>query len=215
MPLFSGEPLPVAPKEADAERSAFHRKLLDYLRRLTSKLDAFANREPDIPPPATNVAAYAGFLINDQQTESLYTAINWEGTLWRDSPYEPQGDKLKVLEPGLYVFNIDLWLLDPGGIDAQITLGITNGDLFFYPTFGFGGFAQHSFSMTVPLPLLANTSVAVLLKTNIPDPQGLKHNGTRMTVLRVRDNADGGDGGGGIGWDGPPGDIPTWGKTEL
>lgn len=219
MPIFSGEPLPVAPKVDNAELDSFHRKVLDYLRRLSAKLDSQA-LEDDIDDPVGfgQVEAFSAFLENFQAVSSSGTygaIVVWEQTLWQDTPYSVSGGRITINKDGFYIFFIDLNIEFSGFVDAVAVLALIDdmNQVLGVPSFARGHIVPHGYTITIGLPLPAFTRVAVFLKTNIDDPAGLIPSGTRINIIRVRNNIDGGDSEGpGIGWEPDPdnGDFPTW-----
>lgn len=228
--LFSGEPLPVAPAMRGGDQStrlteleAFHRKLLDYLRRLGARLDQFAANPPEGGgSAATNVQAFAGFLDDDEATTESYSPVNWTRTLWKDTPYSHSnspGAQIEVLVPGLYVISVDLLLLTNGFTNADVFIGFVDngGALLAYPQFAVGRGDTPTISLCVSLPLPANTRITVFLKTDSPDSGGLLKSGSRITILRVRDNDSGGDSSSpGEGWNPTDGnEFPPWNVRQL
>jgi hypothetical protein len=202
--IFSGEPLPLAPGVNDLELDAFHRKLLDYLRRLGAKLNQFVGQGA--------VEALVAY-IDTQSTFVSYTSISWDHTLWIDSPFENNGTYIRVLVDGLYVFHVDV-LVPEGFTLGNIVIELIGpSGTTFYPLFSLCRFETFSYAMTISLPLLADTQIRVQLKTNIAVTDGLQASGTRLTIMRIRDDARGGDVPGGIITPKPP-FIPEWAEYE-
>lgn len=115
--IFSGEPLPIAPRVDSNELSVFHRKLLDYLRRLSGILD----REimPDGggggPPSAdTTPLIFSAFTDTTQDCGvSAETILVWNTTLRKDSIYDFTDDDghIQLNRTGHYVVTVDIAFL--------------------------------------------------------------------------------------------------------
>lgn len=213
--IFSGEPLPVAPLVGSPEVDAFNRKLLDYLRRLTGKLDGLS-----LPPPgggSGNIPTYVGYFTEDQSLEASYAPIDWTTDLWIDDAYAHDTinpERIQVLSDGLYACFVDIEIAKSGfyPVDVKIVIYHDDGSTTFSPLFGHGLAGTDTFSMAVTLPLTANKAIAFFIQAPFfPDPTGIKFEGTRLTILKLADNADGGTGEGGIGWDSLPDNPPSWG----
>jgi hypothetical protein len=135
--------------------------------------------------------------------------------LWRDTPYAMSGGVITVTKDGFYIFMIDLAIEFPGYVDSQVVLALVDefGTVLGVPDFGHAHFVPHHGTMTIGLPLPATTRVAVFVKTNIDDPAGLLPTGSRINIMRIRNNTDGGDADDpGIGWEPDPdnSDFPYW-----
>jgi hypothetical protein len=216
--LFSGEPLPVAPKVDSAEISAFHRKLLDYLRRLAGKLDAAQQDDGSDPTSFGQVQAFSAFLddYHDLSSVGTYgTKVEWDQELWQDSPFSHSNGVIRMNVDGFYLFNIDLSIDFVGYVDAILTLAIVDvtGTIIAIPDFAYAHATPFSHTMTIGLPLPSGTRVALFVKTNIDGAAGLLPTGSRINILRVRNSLDGGDGDPpGVGWDPDPDndDYPLW-----
>ncbi|MHA2265859.1 MAG: hypothetical protein ACXAEN_25995, partial [Candidatus Thorarchaeota archaeon] len=68
--LVSGEPMPIPPKVDDPELEAFHRKLMDYLRRLTTKL---SNTEFGGSADVGVIETFAATIDGDQSVDGAAT----------------------------------------------------------------------------------------------------------------------------------------------
>lgn len=215
--IFSGEPLPLAPdinglvrtgEGWSTELDVFHRKLLDYLRRLGAKLNRFVGA-------GGAVEAFAGTLSSDQATVVSYTAITWNNSIHLDPVFVNNGNNIQVLVPGLYVLALDLQVADLGFTRGDIAIAIvdSSNNVIFYPEFGFGRADLPTYSMTIAMPLLANTRIATQLRVDVANAAGLLKAGTRLTILRITQDATGG---GGIGFDDPDENgIPSWGVAGI
>lgn len=218
MPLFSGEPLPVAPREPNAERAAFDRKLLDYLRRLSARLDAANEPPPDGEMGFGQVEALSCFLTSNHAVSSGGTAgalVEWDENLWQDSAFSHSSGNVLINKDGFYIFLIDLAIDFSGFVDATAFFSILDGSgtALAFVEFGEGHTVTNTYTMTIGLPLPAGTRVGVYLKTNADDAAGLLSTGSRFNAMRLRNTYTGGDGTpGGIGWvpNSENGDYPDW-----
>ena len=219
--LFSGEPLPVAPRVNQPEVAAFHRKLLDYLRRLTGKLEQYI----DVTggggggTGTTGVPTIALWLSSDTGLETSYTAVNFDKKLWLDSTeYTYTSGRITVVKKGLYLIEFDLETSAVGGDVVEAVVQVLNPDntVQFTVSFGYTTVDTTTTSMAVPIALPAGKTFQVSVRTSgAGDFTGIKKRGTRLTVLQLHaDVYDGG--GGGDGWDAADdSSIPTWGIAEL
>lgn len=138
--LFSGEPLPLAPnitglveddndrgKASEVELEVFHRKLLDYIRRLGAKLD-----NPVFPPgggsTSANLAMFSARMeSNYSPSTTSYEGIPWDqetrkdtDTFAHDSGTDPH--QITLLQEGFYVFLIDIGTTSGGNSDVRTRL---------------------------------------------------------------------------------------------
>lgn len=107
--LFSGEPLPLAPKIGDdVELDVFIRKLLDYIRRLGAKL----SNPTFLPATAAQVRLFSGLLSADEVISTAWEALLWERFLRKDTDVFQHSittnpDEITFLQDGFYTFLID------------------------------------------------------------------------------------------------------------
>lgn len=194
--IFSGEQLPVAPLTQDAELSNFHRKMLDYLRRLGAKLDQFIA----LPGDGVAIPTASCYLSGDQPLELALTAITWSDAVWVDTnAFTHSSEYIQVVESGLYMIVVDVEVADAGLTDivAEIQISAPGGSSTFAPAFGHARLGVTSLSMTVILPLLALRRIAIFVSSpSGADATGIKAEGSRFHVLRLRSNItnSGGDG---------------------
>jgi hypothetical protein len=103
--LYSGEPLPIPPP-ADPELAAFHRKLIDYLRRITTKLRF----------QISSVGALETFAAGIDGDQTFATA-SWEDIEWdepwrRDASFAHDAtsnpEQITLLQSGFYLMLIDV-----------------------------------------------------------------------------------------------------------
>ena len=211
--IFSGEQLPVAPRVENAEMEAFHRKLLDYLRRLSGKLDRFTTGNNGAVIPAVSL-----YLASDQNLAASYTALSWSNELWRDlEAFAHSGAFVRVVTNGLYLITIDVELGDAAyyDVDAELRISKPDGSSTFAPTFSHARLGTTTLSATWILPLLANRRIALYLKCeDFPETGGIKSQGSRFQVLRLRTDVVNSAG---EGWvDANNDDIPDgWGSVVI
>lgn len=224
MPLgsvFSGEPLPVAPRTGNAELDAFHRKVLDYLRRLGALLARFVDTTgggegtpSDSSLPV--ISLYIG--TDDQDLSGTYNAIGWTNTLWIDEEaFEHSADVVSVVTDGLYLVLCDIETLSGGFYENSVVLEISkpDGSAVFYPRMGYGKMDRGTFSLSLTLPLLAGRRVRVLARCpDYPETDGIKAEGTRLSIVRLRSSLGTNAG---EGWNDDDGDgVPDeWGLAQL
>lgn len=195
--IFSSEPLPIAPAISNVELEAFHRKVLDYLRRLAGKLDQFGGvpgpAGPAGPqgPPGTGgsggVLVASGHLENDKLfSDTTPTPIEWDIVLRADSvfQFEPPTDFVKVLVAGHYVLMVDIQVFKNLPITTYVEAGGSNVG------YGDGGhsisFPNHSCSIMCPLNLAANDEVKILIQS-LPGSgdNTVLPTGTRFTLFYI------------------------------
>lgn len=187
MNIFSGEPLPVAPKAKDPETDAFYRKLLDYLRRLTAKLGRYIDQ-----PGASGVESAAMVKQNDQLlTGGTYDVLLWGTIFWQDDPFTLAEDSITINEDGRYLLHVDIAF----GKALDVTLKITqNGnDISHTFTYGYNSAATTlSLASSNPLALSAGDVIQVLVQGQLPD--SVMAAGSRLTILRLDPEAQNPDG---------------------
>lgn len=122
--LFSGEPLPLAPiinrggwansakgRASELELDNFHRKLLDYIRRLGAKLS-----NPVFPPGGGGstgaIPIFAAGIDGDQAVGASYAPIEWDRFFRKDTDtythdISTNPGEITLLREGMYVFWVD------------------------------------------------------------------------------------------------------------
>lgn len=221
-PIYSGEPLPIAPRVADPELEAFHRKILDYLRRLTAKLDGSGTggTGPPGPPgasgPLPTLSLYSSL---DFFTSSSWVPIEWNQALRHDAVYDHSivqaSYEIKVLENGFYLFFFDLefntGVVFPGEARIVIT---PPGQPPRYVNMSFGSmYSAGTLSMTVGMPLIQNVAVQIEVRDGggpADITRAIKYRGMRLNVIKVGVDASGGTSptNPGSGWGVDP--SPPW-----
>lgn len=199
--VISGEPLPVPPEVSDKEVGAFFRKLIDYLRRLTAKLQAAINNDGS----GTAVKTFASWLDEaDYSIGASYAGIEWKKDLRIDSPYShstsTNPSRITILEDGMYLVLVDVHVTG-SNLPVETALKIhnnnTGGDSL--AKFGFSAITvEGSLSMAIPLPLIANVYLEVLIR-GTGGSDTAKYTGSRITILKLQADSGGGVNGG-TGW---------------
>lgn len=180
--IFSGEIMPLAPELKDPELNAFHRNLLDYLRRLTGKLSRHVGGGGGT---VETFSAYA----NEQSlgTGAVVALIPWNNELLKDSTYTHDVDSgvITVSQSGLYIVHCDVQIfknfaavfrvakVDSGGTDISLETYIEST----YPSPG----VAESVSFMVPLLLDAGESLGVFMAQT----DAYVSPGTRIAVNRI------------------------------
>lgn len=225
--LFSGEPLPVAPKTDDPEIDAFFRKLLDYLRRLAGLLNQFVGPPP--PPGAGGeTPSIACYFTADQDSDNVFNHISWTQDVWKDGPFDHDTVgtpwEVLVLEDGFYLISLVLRTLKGAFTTNQIRVSISDSGgagVVFHPFFGEstlgpagGGGQSGTMTLTVALPLIANKAITIYYRQDLGfTPSDIIAVGSSLTISKLRSEATtGGDNptDPGFGWDSNP---PSWGVT--
>lgn len=210
--VFSGEPLPIAPRVPDAELENFHRKLLDYLRRLGAKIDHYL--QPSTP--GNEVQCVMCYLDTDKVLGASYAPIVWTDSLRVDAAFSFSAGQVSVTEDGFYLILVDIDVGDNGYflVEAKIVIGSPD----FVPTFGYGVIGPNTGSLAISLPLPAGKTIDVHVRcVDSPDVRGIKSAKTRLTILRLHNEFGGGDGDPpGDGWTDPNDDgFPPWAVAEI
>lgn len=195
--LFSGEPLPLSPNVGGAELDKFHRDLLNYLRRLSTKLDS------KVSNTSRGAESLNMFYGNDSTIGTAWTLITWPTIAHVNSLYSVVGGKISVLEQGLYYLDYTLDIQDQDGTDSiesrlqfEDDTGVL-GELIYGRTVGLERSHQSSYSF----PLVPGLKVSIEAhSTNAARVLG--SGGTRLTMFRLSQSVflgSYGGGGGGTG----------------
>lgn len=172
--IFSGEPLPIAPAIEDAELSAFHRKVLDYLRRLAGKIDQFGDGGGGDGADG-NVLVFAAYKdTTDTFSDTTQTPVPWDVVIRKDSIFNFSASSaiIQVTEAGFYVIEVDLMPLKNVLFYAYVSKVDAGGVATDDVDYGDGGFpitgaavGDQGGSMMVPLMLDANDRFSIFAKS--------------------------------------------------
>lgn len=196
--LFSGEPLPLVPDRSDdPELAAFHRKLIDYLRRLTSKLQ---NATFDFEGA---LDTFLAVLSTDQVISShpTYAGITWDTVIRSDDSYTftEGGSLLTVNQDGFYVVFVDLEVTRTVNTDLDSWVVSALGNKLSYSHMRTSD-DDGEHTIVVPMSLRAANRFEIQAK-KITGVVEMQLEGCRFAVVRVNDF-------GGVG--GGTGDEDLW-----
>lgn len=193
--IISGEPLPTPPRALDPEVDAYNRKIIDYLRRLSAKLQALLNGA------GSAVECYSAWFDASQTVAAAYATITWNKDLHVDGPYSHSmtvdPGKITVVLDGLYLVCCDLQV--DAAVQGAIKLTNTNTGAVSYVKFGYSNSGAETLSMAIPLPLIAGITIEVQLQDSLGTTT-VNTLGSRITILRLSPLSTGGSTGGGSGW---------------
>lgn len=202
--IFSGEPLPVPPRVDNAEIEAFHRKLIDYLRRLTAKIGTYVDDTPTPTGGETHHKVFVAYPSETNSPDNGYGAsgslgvpateiVRWQNTIRSDSIYSYDSTYafITVSETGTYVVHCDILTTKNFATTFRVVttdaLGVADGNEpvygEFYPYLS-GSASGDSMSFMVPVELTAGQRIAVEITT---DDQIIQHEGSRLFIEKMED----------------------------
>lgn len=116
--------MPIAPKVDDPELASFHRKLLDYLRRITTKLS-----NTEFGGGGGDVETFAATMTLDFDLgNNVWTDVEWDDPLRMDAFYSHSAttnpEQITLLQAGLYLVLCDLHVEG----ESEWYMQIANGD---------------------------------------------------------------------------------------
>lgn len=201
-PLFSGEPLPIPPHVADVEIENFHRKLIEYLRRLAAKIDGKEFREII---RSTTTEAFAAVLTGDIEIPaSLWTPVTFGKHIHRNPLYEVSGPWITVREAGLYMLHVNLLTTFTDSSQELLSrivyrkaTDITPMDRFLKYGYTMMTCDPGTHSLSIPVPIEEDDSISVQVKlNNAIVAEDLLAHASRLAIYRLSpDPFDGGTGG--------------------
>ncbi len=167
----------------------FHRKILNYLRRLTAALD---NRDNIIGAGA--VEPYAAHISGNISLGTDWTTIDFDQTIHVNPLYRKVGAQIFVKEAGLYAVHFTLDLTGANGsddIDSRVALAS-----FGLLSYGFTTNTERTHVVSLPVPMKPDYPL-VIQGRRTAGPTTVAAGGTRFMmyrISRVTDNdADVGD----------------------
>ena len=184
--IYSGEPLPTAPRVKDPELAAFFRKLLDYLRRLTAKLDQGTGGNT----PASRIQSFAARFSTDQNIADVYAAIIWEDEIHVDTCFDHVEDssRVQVLCDGVYLVCVDLEISSDATFPVEVDLRVIYEGNIGILTYGYGSISSAgTLSRSIPLTLRAGAEIQVQAKQASTTQQAVLRRGSRITVVKLAD----------------------------
>lgn len=192
--IFSGEPLPVAPHVDDANVDSFYRKLIDYLRRLSAKLDKVTGGNQG----GGEVSTFAAVSREDQSIDTDYTSFNWTRELHKDPCYDHDESNLPetigILCDGFYVIHTDYEFTGAVGClintDVLVFDGSAEGELDYSLGTITLTAANITHSRSIPLALRAGSEIEIRAKRT-GDPINALKAGTRITVIKLSNDPGG------------------------
>lgn len=206
--VISGEPLPVPPEVPDKETGAFYRKLIDYLRRLSAKLQAEINSGGN-----GSIEVYSAWIENNATLDATFGSIDWTKDLRVDAPYSHSEsvnpEKITINLDGFYVIFVDLDINTGETAPIETQIKFTYGISTFLAKFGSGLINDFgTLSQMIPVPLKATTVIEVQAQDAAAGTTTLLSKGSRITIMRLRADSGGGPNGG-SGW------ATGWQLTEV
>lgn len=195
--ILSGEPLPVQPefkgdKISVPELNVFFRKLIDYIRRLTGKLDRIVENTGSGLMPLI----FSGYKTADSAvSDSAYSPVTWEAQLRIDEIYvhTPPSAVIQVLEDGLYEVEVDLRITDAIATYTKVSIVDSGGTEISTPAYAYSQFNvdkdNDTVSFMVPIVLSANDYVSVFVKAEgASGGNTLDQTGSRIMIIKFRDS---------------------------
>lgn len=225
--LIAGEAMPIPPNVKDAELERFHAKLMDYLRRLSTKLSQ----------AISNVGAIGEGLVSTREDDQ---------SVVHDAEFSVEWKRDIHLDTTVYVHSI---VSNPSEITVQVdgvyliwfdTMHDFTVDCdFWVEIFADSTWAQVDFSrldnvppnetqgLAVGVPMISGTKFRIRGQADAGDvaSRNLFFENTRLSVLRIARTSHGGieagdpgdpktpkdDNPGGIGWDSFS--VPSWASS--
>jgi len=165
--IFSGEPLPVPPNMKNPEVDAFNRKLIDYLRRLSAKIDRFTGTGGDAADG--NVLVFAAYKTKVQSvSDAAYDPITWDETIRSDTAFTftPGQAVIQVNETGFYVVEVDLRMFKNVTLNTKLSTTDSGGTVITDIAWGFSqwtpSFPDETMSAIIPVLLTAGDYISYL-----------------------------------------------------
>lgn len=214
--LYSGEPLPDPPRldvenleELVPELDAFHRKIIDYLRRLGAKLSN-VNYAPPMSEGAEGFSVFCATL--DVKSDFTPASATWEDIPWEtlirkdtdvfSHSVSTNPGEITVLKTGFYLVHLEVQVDSDFASGETISLRIneqTEGALDYGLTesYQIGGLI----TLSAGLNLVANQVLELQHHTTASGGSilDLRRTGTRATILYTPHRSGSTDIGSGVG----------------
>lgn len=202
--VFSSEPLPIAPalEQMDEvqlrELRVFHRKVLDYLRRLGSKLDS------NIQSSEGDAQTIAAIFTSPFTVGTDWTDIVWPLFLHQSDLYTVDNHKIGVREAGIFALHFTFEVPDADGATLFDTR--VNYDGLGTLRYGITTNVDRTHVVTMPLAMDPRYPLVIQARWRGASSTDLDDEGSRFMLYRLsRRTFEGGGGGGGGG--GGPGSV--------
>lgn len=179
--IFSGEPMPVAPKIDDPELAGFVRNLLDYLRRLTGKLAQFTTSSGIGGAPA-----FAATLIVDQSNLGSALTIQWTNVVHRDIDvfdFTTPDTDIIIRQQGEYSVEVDIQVLK--NVHHELTITVNGVTIDWSHSKFLPGDADLSYSFMVPVHCDVGDVIQARLDCAPFGGIAVEASGTRILVTKL------------------------------
>lgn len=209
----SGEPLPIPPgishkdwEGSKVELEVYHRKLTDYLRRLTAKLSADLY-EPSASSSGGGFRVFSATLDTASDftpTSDAWNDIPWETLIRKDTDVfthsvSSNPDEITVLMDGFYLVHLDV-LTDYDFLGDPMSLRlveVTKGSLDYSLSYDY--FVGGTLTLNVGVNLAANEVLKLQVYPDDSTASDLLKEGTRLTILYTPHDGNYTDLGSGVG----------------
>lgn len=175
--IFSGEPLPIPPVTGDAELEAFHRKLIDYLRRLAGRLSR------GLISSGSGIESLAAVKDGDQVLtgSGAEDIVTWETLLWQDDAFSHETNGVRIRKAGRFLVHVDVGI-GKTGMEFAVRRNGVNLDYGYIFTFN-GVVDTLSYGSSTPVQLAVGDFLEVVVKAI--NSESLFASSTRLVVLKL------------------------------
>jgi hypothetical protein len=212
MPIFSGEPLPIAPNDdkIPQEQDRHNRQVLDYLRRLTAKFDSetYGGGSGDPAQPAATELLVVGINAQTPLSHNSLLPIVWNKVYFKNPLYQLQspGQKIKVVEAGMYLVEFAAFARLNNAADmvqGHIIYSDSENDIHYlkygtsYSSIGSqldgdSKYTTSSIIINALAPMDTTYPLSIALTVNGTSGGLLQVSGTRLSMVRLSKNNEGG-----------------------
>jgi hypothetical protein len=188
--IFSGEPLPVPPNLKNPEADSFNRKLIDYLRRLSAKIDRFTGGGDGADG---NVLVFAAYKSSTQSiSDSAFDPITWDEVIRRDSifTFTPGSAIIEVSETGFYVVEMDIMMFKNVTLELKLSTVDAGGTEIDDIDYGYSEYSPSlpnlTLSVMIPVELNAGDRISLFgLSQLMAGANDVINSGTRLLISRI------------------------------